>query len=205
MYPDGLWVESTDLETEIKNLFAAGDEVVGFANVASRAFAQGWYTGAMAAKRAKAQKRLLPASDELVKARKAMCSEIMNRKVGFHWHEVEWHMQGLVEYYCGDVRSAKMLKRALDRLEDAKEAPMKAENPHELARSLEVKSLIDIAEVIMVASLERKESRMPFRRADYPKQDDVNWACLLLTRKEGGEFKFAKVPYEKLKEYKPVA
>ena len=190
----GLWVDSSDLETAMKNLFTAGDEVAGFAGASPKAFTQGWHAGGMAAKRAKAQKALLPASDELVKARKAMCSEIMDRKIGFHWQEVEWHMQALVDFYCGDVRSEKMLKRALVRLEYAKKAPMKAENPHELARALEVKSLIDLAEFIIVASLERKESRQPFRRADYPKQDDVNWACLLLTQKEGDGFKFTRVP-----------
>ena len=87
-----------------------------------------------------------------------MCSEIMGRKIGFHWKEVEWHMQALVDFYCGNVRSVDA-EAGVVRLKYAKKAPMKAENPHELARSLEVKSLIDIAEVIMAASLERTESR----------------------------------------------
>jgi succinate dehydrogenase/fumarate reductase flavoprotein subunit len=116
--------------------------------------------------------------------------------------EKEVTEMALMDFYCGDVRSAKMLKRALARLEYTKKAPLKAENPHEMARALEVKSLIDVAEFIIVASLERKESRDTFRRADYPKQDDINWACILLTQKEGDGFKFTKIPLGKLKGWK---
>jgi len=133
-----------------------------------------------------------------VKARKEMCSEILNRKQGFYWKEVETGVQNLMDFYCGDVRSEAMLKRGLERLEDARVAPLKAENPHELGRCLDVKSIIDNAELVLRSSMERKESRpipFGFRRADYPEQDDENWKIFLAIRKdENGEFKFAKLP-----------
>jgi succinate dehydrogenase/fumarate reductase flavoprotein subunit len=95
------------------------------------------------------------------------------------------------------VRSEPMLRRGLERLEDAKSAPLRAENPHELARSMDVKSIIDIAEVVLRASIERKETRMaptPFRRAEYPEQDDEHWLRFLVIRKTGSEFKFVTFP-----------
>ena len=53
----GIWVDN-DLETDIKNLFAAGDEVGGLPwQAGPGAIAQGWYAGEMAAKRAKSQRR----------------------------------------------------------------------------------------------------------------------------------------------------
>jgi succinate dehydrogenase/fumarate reductase flavoprotein subunit len=92
-----------------------------------------------------------------------------------------------------------MLRRGLERLEDAKVAPLKAENSHELGRSLDVKSIIDNTELVLRSSIERRESRpVPngFCRAEYPEQDDKNWLCFLAIRKENGAFKFTKLPIE---------
>jgi succinate dehydrogenase/fumarate reductase flavoprotein subunit len=151
----------------------------------------------MAAKRAKAQKAFLPVDDEILNERVATCAEISDRKVGFHWKEVEIAVQNLMDFYCGNVRNGAMLRRGLERLEDAKSAPFKAENPHELGRVMDVKSIIDNAELVLRSSLERKESRPPlgFIRADYPKQDDENLKVFLAIKKEeSGEYTFKKIP-----------
>jgi len=195
----GLWVDK-DLETDINNLFAAGDEVGGLPwQAGPGAVAQGWYAGEMAAKRAKAYKRFLPVNEEKVKARKEMCSEIINCERGFFWKEVEIYVQNLMDFYCGDMRSENLLRRGLERLEYAKAASLKAENPHELARSLDVKSIMDNTELVLRSSLERKESRsvpFGFHRADYPNQDDKNWLCFLAIRQEDGQFKFSNYPVD---------
>ena len=194
----GLWVDS-NLETEVRNFFAAGDEVAGLPWQASTgAFTQGWAAGEIAADRAADQGEFLAVDEETVQARIQMCSDIINRERGFHWREVETGVQNLMDFYCGDIRSAKMLKRGLERLEDARTAPLKAENPHELGRCLDVKSIIDNAELVLRSSLERTESRpipFGFRRADYPDQDDANWKMFLAIRKkEDGRFGFEKLP-----------
>jgi succinate dehydrogenase/fumarate reductase flavoprotein subunit len=193
----GLWV-SKDLETEVRNLFAVGDVVGGFPFGSSpAAFAMGWQAGAIASQRAREERQLLPFRDEVVKARKGLCEEILGRERGFFWREVETYVQNVMDFYCGDVRSEPMLRRGLERLEDAKAAPLRAENPHELARSMDVKSIIDIAETVLRASIERKESRLaptPFRRAEFPEQDDEHWLCFLAIRREGSDFKFSTFP-----------
>ena len=193
----GLWV-SGDLETDVRNLFGVGDIVGGLPFGASpAAFAMGWHAGKMAAERAGEEKALLSFKEDAVKARSSLCQEILGRKRGFFWKEVETYVQNVLDFYCGDVRSEPMLRRGLERLEDAKEAPLRAENPHELARSMDVKSIIDIAEVTMRASIERKESRMaptPFRRAEYPEQDNEHWLRFLAVRKDGHDFKFTTFP-----------
>jgi len=194
----GLWV-TKDLETEITNLFAAGDEVGGLPwQAAPGAVTQGWHAGDMAAKRAKLETHLPTAGAGVVEARKRLCSDILGRKHGFHWRDVEIAVQNLMDHYCGSVRSESMLKRGLERLEDARCAPLEAENPHELGRALDVKSIIDNAELVLASSLERKESRpvpFGFNRADYPEQDDENWKVFLEVRKNGeGRFEFTKIP-----------
>lgn len=74
---------------------------------------------------------------------------------------------------------------------------MEVESSYELARFLEVETLVDYKELIMVSNLQRKESQKPTlcyrHRTDCSERDDVDWVCLLLTRKEGGEYKFHKV------------
>jgi succinate dehydrogenase / fumarate reductase flavoprotein subunit len=94
-----------------------------------------------------------------------------------------------------------MLRRGLERLEDAKAAPMKAENPHELGRCLDVKSIIDNAELVLRSSLERRESRpgpLGFVRVDFPEQDDENWLVFLAIRKQpDGTFSFSKIPVDR--------
>ena len=191
----GVWLRGQDMETDIRNLFAAGDEVGGIHMAAPGAIAGGWHAGEIAAKRALAQKEFLPLDNDMMNSRKEMCSEIVNRERGFFWKEVEIYMQNLMDFYCGGIRSEAMLKRGLERLEYARAAPLKADNPHELVRALEVKSIMDSAEMVLRSSMERKESRptpFGFQRADYPEQDDKEWSCFLGIRREDGEFKFSK-------------
>jgi len=191
----GVWLADQSMETEIRNLFAAGDEVGGIHMAAPGAIAGGWHAGEMAAKRALAQKEFLPLDNDIMNSRKEVCSEILNRERGFFWKEVEIYVQNLMDFYCGGIRSEAMLKRGLERLDYAKVAPLKADNPHELARSLEVKSIMDNAEMVLRSSIERKESRptpFGFRRADYPEQDDKEWSCFLGIQREDDKYKFLK-------------
>jgi len=122
---------------------------------------------------------------------------MLNCKNGFYWKEVELYIQNLIDFYCGDIRGERLLRRGLERLDYAMCAPIRAENPHELSRSLEVKSIMDNAELILRSSIERKESRpaFDFRRSDYPQQDDQNWFVFLAIRRdENGQWRFEKIP-----------
>ncbi len=195
----GLWVNK-DLETDIRNLFGAGDEVGGVPWASGPgALTMGWRAGEMAKKRAKEQNAFLSVDKETIMKRREIYSQILNCKKGFYWKEVEIYVQNLIDFYCGDIRGEGLLKRGLTRLEDAKQAPLKAENPHELSRSLEVKSIIDNAELILRSSIERKESRaaFDFYRREYPEEDNDNWYVFLaISRDETGDWKFNKIPIQ---------
>jgi succinate dehydrogenase/fumarate reductase flavoprotein subunit len=195
-------VVDKNLETELKGLFAAGDEVGGLPFSSSPgAFTMGWQAGDLAARRAKKQNSLLTANDEPVEQLKHLCSKMLERKIGFHWTELELAVQNIVDHYCGDERSENYLKRGLERLKQLKEeTPLKAENPHELGRCLEVGSIIENAEMVMRASLERKESRKRpsrFIRADYPEEDDKNFFCFLSQQRKDGAVRFSKISIER--------
>ncbi len=196
----GVWVDK-DLETGIKNLYAAGDEVGGMPWAASPgAFTMGWHAGEMASACAAAQKGMAHADDDIVKARKDTCEQMLGRARGFSWKEIELSVQNLMDFYCGDVRGETLLRRGLERLEHARSAPLKAENIHELARGLEVQSIIDNAELVIRSSIERKETRVSFdfRRTEFPEQNDKDWLCFLaIQREKNGSFTFKKLPVDR--------
>jgi succinate dehydrogenase/fumarate reductase flavoprotein subunit len=158
----------------------------------------GWYAGDMAAGRAVKQKSFVPLNDEQTRPLRELCSRMLSRKVGFHWSELEVAVQKAVDYYCPDERSAPYLERGLARLKElAEDTPLKAENPHELGRCLEVRSIMENAEMVMRASLARKESRLRparFTRVDYPEQDDARFFCFLRQQRVGDGITFLPIP-----------
>lgn len=52
--------------------------------------------------------------------------------------------------------------------------------------SLDVVSMLDLCELIILASLMRKESRGCFQRLDYPDTDDKDWFKRIVIRRKGG-------------------
>ena len=194
----GVWVDK-DLETDIKGLFCAGDEIGGvpwFA--ATGATTTGWHAGDMAAKHAKKQSAFVPTYEEKLEFLEESSIHIRESKNGIPWKEVEQAMQDIMDFYCGEKRTGQGLRWGLQRLTDIKRnVQMKAENPHELMRCLEVTSLMENAVMIMRSSLQREESRpIPFEfyRIDFPNQDDENWFSFLGIKREGAEFKLSKLP-----------
>jgi succinate dehydrogenase/fumarate reductase flavoprotein subunit len=191
-------VVNKDLETEIKGLFAAGDEVGGVPWSASPgAFAMGWRAGEMAASMALTQRSFCESVGDTLKNVSRRYDAIHNNESGQHWREIEMAVQNIVDYYAGNVRTEKMLSRGIERLKDLKAViSYKANSPHELGRCLEVISVIENAEMVLRASLERRESRpIPFGffRADFPQPDD-EYFSFLSQRRSGMQIEFAKQP-----------
>jgi succinate dehydrogenase/fumarate reductase flavoprotein subunit len=194
----GLVVDN-NLETELRGLFAAGDEVGGVPFSSSPgAFTMGWHAGDRAASCAKESSTMPEGDSNQVQSLKNLCTEILGRKHGIHWTDLELAVQQIVDYYCGDDRSENYLVRGLERLDQLRsETLLKAENPHELGRCLEVRSIIENAEMVMRASIERKESRRQptrFARVEYPEKDDENFLCFLSQKMVGGKVVFSKIP-----------
>lgn len=195
----GLWVDG-NLETELKGLWAAGDEVGGVPWASGPgAIAMGWHAGGMAATHAKGG--LSGAMDkEKVEILEQNSQEMLSRKEGDTWQEVELSLENIMDDYCGELKSEPLLRAGLERIEGLRKGMrLKAKNPHELQRCFEVRSLIDNAEMILRASLERRESRaLPFGflRSDFPDQDDEDFFAFLGIRREGDGVQFVKFPID---------
>jgi succinate dehydrogenase/fumarate reductase flavoprotein subunit len=73
--------------------------------------------------------------------------------------------------YAGPLKSATMLEsglRHLRRLRERARGTLKAVNPHEVSRSMEVFNLLDLGELVLMAAMDRKESRGSHVRSDCP-------------------------------------
>ncbi len=159
-------------ETNIKGLYAGGDEVGNFNGAIGGAATYGWIAGKNAAGRASKINSFEAAEDSpLVAAKRSMYTEMLNRKSGPGWKEGNLAVNQIMNDYAGiEVRSATLLNAGLKYLRDLKEKvynTMKAEDSHTLMRCLEVQELIEIGEVIMLTALERKETRGLHKRSDY--------------------------------------
>ncbi|MCJ7605830.1 MAG: FAD-dependent oxidoreductase [Dehalococcoidales bacterium] len=192
-------VVNNDLETEVRGLFGAGDEVGGVPWAgAPGAFSMGWKAGEKAAKLARTMSQhpdiLKTQTDQL----EATCTDIMSNADGLYWREIELAVHNALDYYAGEMRAEKTLQRGQERMKYLKDSlSFGAVNPHELMRCLEVQSIIDVSDMVLAASLERKESRpapFGFHRADYPEQNDAEWLVFLAMRRRGEGFEFDRIP-----------
>jgi succinate dehydrogenase/fumarate reductase flavoprotein subunit len=195
-------VVDKDCETTISGLFAAGDEVAGVPwGNSSGAFTQGWHSGDMAAIRAKKQTSFSPVDEDKMESFVELCSSVIGNMQGYYWKEVEITVQNLMDNYCGEVRGEGMLGRGIEVLNEIRNVvSFGAENSHELFKALEVRNLVDVADMILRSSRERDESRpkpFGFFRSDFPEQDDKNWHCLLTFTRENGGYKYSKMPFTK--------
>jgi succinate dehydrogenase / fumarate reductase flavoprotein subunit len=64
----------------------------------------------------------------------------------------------------------------------------------ELLNAWELGNLLDIAEVVAMSALNRKESRGGHSREDYPERDDKNWLKHTLIAKKNGKLEISYKP-----------
>src|SRR5262245_6580574 len=61
---------------------------------------------------------------------------------------------------------------------------------------IDVMNMVDVCELIIHSSLERKESRGPFFRTDFPATDNRNWLVANVLKKSGNGLRFERRPYQ---------
>jgi succinate dehydrogenase/fumarate reductase flavoprotein subunit len=105
--------------------------------------------------------------------------------------ELECAIREIDENYCGMViKSEGRLREGLRRLGSLRREflpKLMARNPHYLLRCLEVRNLLDVAELHLQACLERKETRGAYIRYDYPERDPSRDNCLTYQALENGK------------------
>ncbi|MDP2644137.1 MAG: FAD-binding protein [Desulfobacterales bacterium] len=91
------------------------------------------------------------------------------------------------------------MEKVLVGIAELNQKKLKAPDPHELVKALEVKNVLLCARLKYKASLLREECRGEHYREEFPYRDDVNWLKWIKVRKymENDDFQFEEIPFEK--------
>jgi succinate dehydrogenase / fumarate reductase, flavoprotein subunit len=118
-------------------------------------------------------------------------AQVKNRIRAMMWDKVG------VEKDAAGLRSALADIEAfrLDLLPRTGLARTAREVNYEWLDAIDVENMIDACELIILSSLERKESRGPFMRRDFPSTDNVHWLAANVMRRTENGFRFEQRPY----------
>ncbi|MFA5495322.1 MAG: fumarate reductase/succinate dehydrogenase flavoprotein subunit [Porticoccaceae bacterium] len=197
----GVWVNEK-AETSVKGLYAAGDMAAVPHNYMLGAFTYGWFAGQNAADYV-AERELSTVDAEQVAREKARVYAPLVRADGLPPAQVEYKLRRFINDYLQPPKVTKKMEIGLQRFAEIERDldRLKAHNPHELMRALEVHAIRDCAEMAARASLFRRESRwgLYHYRVDFPERDDAEWFCHAHLKKDEqgrmSSFKRAVEPY----------
>ncbi|MDH4871768.1 fumarate reductase/succinate dehydrogenase flavoprotein subunit [Pseudomonas sp. BN515] len=197
----GVWVNEK-AETTVKGLYAAGDMAAVPHNYMLGAFTYGWFAGVNAAEYV-AGRDFAEVDAEQVALERARVFAPLEREHGLPPAQVEYKLRRMVNDYLQPPKVTRKMEIGLTRFAEIERdlAQMKASNPHELMRAMEVAVIRDCAEMAARASLFRAESRwgLYHHRVDFPERNDAEWFCHCHLKKgEDGRmtsFKKAVEPY----------
>ena len=197
----GVWVNEK-AETSVKGLYAAGDMAAVPHNYMLGAFTYGWFAGVNAAQYV-AGREYAEVDTQQVEREQARVFAPLQREHGLPPAQVEYKLRRMVNDSLQPPKVTKKMEIGLARFAEIERdlEQMKANNPHELMRAMEVAVIRDCAEMAARASLFRKESRwgLYHHRVDFPERNDGEWFvhCHLKKGEDGGmtSFKKAVEPY----------
>jgi succinate dehydrogenase/fumarate reductase flavoprotein subunit len=105
------------------------------------------------------------------------------------WREAQWAIWQIMHCYALPPHRTESTLTAgynhLLRLKELAYRTLKAGNQHDLCHSIEVLNLMGVAELVILAVIERKESRDQARRMDYPFTNPALKKFLVITLKDG--------------------
>jgi succinate dehydrogenase/fumarate reductase flavoprotein subunit len=190
------------MESSVKGLFLAGDEVLHSISVAA---VLGWIAGGNAATHAKRISSVdIDDYKTLIDEKKNFIDSIQSRDRGYGWKDANVALQQVMLTYTTGVRSESMLEagyRHLCRLKAKVDSSLVVRNRWELTRCMEVMNLYDLGEIVFLSALERRESRGEHQRADYPYTDPLLNGKLQVIKKVNGqprvEWKIAAHAFQK--------
>lgn len=181
----GVWVDE-HARTTVPGLYAAGD----LCNVAHNYMLGAMVFGQIAGEDAVDfidGKDFAAVPPEQIENERQRIYAPLERETGIAPTQIEYKLRRMVNDYLQPPKvTAKMeigLKRFAEIRADLDQ--MKARNPHELMRAMEVYAILDCAELAARASLYRKESRwgLYHYRTDHPGRNDDEWFSFVEIRK----------------------
>ncbi|MBW1913874.1 MAG: FAD-dependent oxidoreductase [Deltaproteobacteria bacterium] len=197
--PPGIW-NNQHFMSSIDGLYVIGDAMAGNHDVANAA-TSGFLVGDTVGDFIKDVGDAVIDEDQ-VQASKAAVDAPLNVKKGTEPEELEVAIRYVCNRYIGvDKVEGRLLegRRRLRTLRREFLPQLKADTPHYLMRALEVRNLMDMADLHCAASLERKETRDLHIREDFPDLNPELDGKLIFQRLEDGK------PVIEWKEREPMA
>jgi succinate dehydrogenase/fumarate reductase flavoprotein subunit len=188
--------------TSLKGLFAAGDVTPG------SSFLYALVTGVLSGRSAinRALSVSMPDFDAETKSwiedRKENLETILRRKYNKEGDpkKIKDEVKSIMWKYGGVFREGNGLNTGIERLNEIEQEmlPMisASDSFRRLREVIEAINMVKVSEMILRASLFRKESRGYLQRLDYPQQDDKNWLKNTVIRKSDGEMALDATPVE---------
>jgi succinate dehydrogenase/fumarate reductase flavoprotein subunit len=188
LYHGGILPVNGQAESSLKNLFVCGDSSCGLGDNGTKAIVWGHIIGDNIRESAPDLNLQTFTSEQIkqVEAEKERVFTPMKSKGNVDPLELEDYVRKINMNYVGVRKIGPRMKRAAEimrTISDKFVPALKASDPHELMRALEVQDIIKISELHAQASLLRTESRdLPSHyRIDYPRQDDAHWKNTIIT------------------------
>lgn len=174
-------------ETNVPGLYAAGDAAANGTSLMG-AFVLGRIAGREAVRYAQKVEDRAPDADEIEAERERVFAPL-RRSEGLPVMLFERKLRMTVNQYLDHPKSEPKLKIAQERLARLKEevARLKAADLHEAMKAMEAQAILDCAEMVTAASLERRESRWGIYhyRVDYPQRNDEVWRKFVVVTRDG--------------------
>jgi succinate dehydrogenase/fumarate reductase flavoprotein subunit len=196
-YGGGLKI-STDCETDLKGLYAAGDATCGPASgvegFCAYAIPFAVTSGARSGKAASVYIRQAGDSSleqDEIRSYQEELFRPLKITAGVEPDYVVLKVQEILfpsPVYL--LRHGERLERALDQIRQLKDhavPALKAYDPHYLRMAVEASHMVTCAEMFLLAALTRTESRGSHLREDYPETDNVNWLRWIMLRQREGK------------------
>lgn len=179
-----------DGRSKVPNLFAAGEVACNALHGANRlgtnstaeCIVWGRITGEKALEFVESEKFEPKISESKIKDEEKRLVEFMQKDGKENIYQLRKELRQTMDRYVGVFRDEEGLKTAVNKIREIKER-FKNIKIHDkgmyyntdLTTTLELENMIDVAEVVAVGALERKESRGAHARRDYTKRDDKNY------------------------------
>ena len=169
----------TDTSTTVKGLYACGDVACVPNQYLTGAFVFGEIAGQTAVQYAKDVNTRKIDSETIQRQAKMILAQL-ERADGIKPNNFERKLRTMITDYLTPPRSADKLETALQWIKRFREEDvecLKVEDWHELSKAVEVRFILDCAEMTARSSLKRNETRWGVSdyRSDFPERDDENW------------------------------
>ena len=120
--------------------------------------------------------------EKAVEEESGKISEVLSRKEGEAFYTIRDELRAVMDEKIGIFRDETNLKAASEKINELKDrfrdVYVRNKGPvfnQELVNVLELEGMLDVAQVICLGALARKESRGSHYRTDYPARDDKDW------------------------------